>query len=113
MGTWGSGIFDNDVALDVRYSFEDALAEVGNVSGATQWVLEEFAEALEDIDDGPVIYVALVALQLEHGAVQPETRKTALDMIANGKLLDRWTDHADAIAYQDVLDRLKNALLMT
>ena len=78
MGTWGTGIFEDDMALDVRNAFEDALATGATLPEATDQVLEQFADALDDTDDRPVVYLALAALQLERGAVQPEIQEKAL-----------------------------------
>ena len=92
MGTWGSGIFDDDVALDVRGLFEDKIGEGASIEDATQAVLQEFDAALEDMDDGPVIYLALAALQLEHGRLLGATRQEALRVIDEGRNLPRWEE---------------------
>jgi hypothetical protein len=112
MGTWGAGIFDDDVALDVRATFEDALSAGLNVAEAIQKVLEELAEAVEDEDDGPVVYLALSALQLEQGEVQPDIRDKALMIIATGQGLGRWEEAGpDAVRERkQVLERLKGSL---
>ncbi len=92
MGTWGTGIFDDDLALDIQGSFEDALAEGLGVATATNRVLEEYAEAAQDHDEGAVVYLALVALQLEHETVQDHIREKVLTIIAAGQGLDRWRE---------------------
>ncbi len=112
MGTWGTGIFDDDVALDVRDAFEDALSDGLDISAATRRALEEFGSAAEDSDDGPIIYLALAALQLQREALQPEIREKVLHLIATGEGLGRWED-ADPAALTDrklVLETLKTKL---
>jgi hypothetical protein len=108
-GTWGVGIFNDDVALDVRDAFEDALSDGFDVPAATRRVLREFAERIEDIDDGPVIYLALTALQLERGSLQPEIREQALRIIATSQSLARWegADPAILVERKHVLEQLK------
>ncbi|OGS50963.1 MAG: hypothetical protein A3K65_03900 [Euryarchaeota archaeon RBG_16_68_12] len=64
MGAWGCGIFEDDVALDVRGGFEEAVNGGASVEETTRMILEEYAEGLEDAGDGPVIYRALAALLL-------------------------------------------------
>src|SRR5437588_1932207 len=54
MGTWGAGIF------------EDELSAGADVATAAKRVLDKFRYDLDDSDDGPVIYLTLAALQLEH-----------------------------------------------
>ena len=92
MGTWDYGIFDNDTALDVRGDFEGALAEGLDVEAATERIFDEYAEALDDPDDGPVIRLALAALQLEHGALQPAVRDAALEVIDGGEGIRRFEE---------------------
>ena len=112
MGTWGAGIFEDDVAMDVRDSFEAALAEGLNVRSATERVLEEHEEALEDIDEGPVVRLALAALQLEQGVLQPGIRDHALTVINQGQDLDRWEEAGEeAVAERrQVLEELAQRL---
>src|SRR5205823_6428622 len=90
MGTWGSGIFDDDVALDVRGLFEEKIGEGASVEDATQAVLQEFDSALEHMDDAPVIHLALAALELEQGRLLAATRREALRVIDDGRNLPRW-----------------------
>ena len=92
MGTWGYEIFEDDIALDLRGDFEAALAEGLSVPDATARVLAEYGDAVEDFDDGPIIAVALAALQLEHGALQPEVRERALAVIDNSKGMHGWEE---------------------
>lgn len=112
MGSWGTGIFDDDVALDIRGEFEDALAEGMSVEEATSRILESWREAVEGPDDGSTISLALAALQLEHERVQPAVRDRALAIIASGESLTRWEEAgADDLAERRrVLDRLRSAL---
>jgi hypothetical protein len=113
MGTWGVGIFDDDVALDIRDAFEDALANGLSVAVATQKILEDFAEYLEDSDDRPVIFLALTALQLEQGTLQPDMREMALRIIASGEAMACWQD-TDATTQAErvqVLETLQSNLV--
>ena len=77
MGAWGLGIFENDATLDLRGDFDDLLTEGLTVPAATARLWADYAEALNDDDDGPVLRIALAALQLEHGALEPWFRDEA------------------------------------
>lgn len=92
MGAWGYGIFDDDLARDVRGDFEGALDEGLSVSVSTRRVLEEHADTLEDPDDGPVIWLSLAALQLEQGALQPEVKERAIRIVDGGLGLQSWAE---------------------
>lgn len=92
MGTWDFGIFDDDIALDLKYQFEDALAEGLSVGDATKSILESEDYSIDDPDDTPVICLALAALQLEHGALEPAIRDKALAVIDEEQGRDRWDE---------------------
>lgn len=92
MGVWGTGIFDDDLAMDIQGEFEEALDEGLNVKEATQRILEDFEDVLEDEDEGPLVYLVLAALQLEQGELQPEIRQKVLKIIESGQGLPRWEE---------------------
>lgn len=92
MGAWGCGLFEDDVALDVKDTFDDALANGETLAAATRAVLEEFEDSLDDDDDGPIITLALAALQWERGKPQERLKKKALAIIEEGRGLERWED---------------------
>ncbi len=97
MGTWGVGIFDNDVAADVRAAFEEALSSTPNITTATKRVLNQFINEVEDEDDRVHVYLALAFLQLELGGLQPDVRDEALQIIRSGQDLTRWEESEASI----------------
>jgi Domain of unknown function (DUF4259) len=111
MGTWGFDIFDDDTTLDVRGVFEDALAAGGSVIEATHRVFAEMAEAVVDYDDGALIWLALAALQLEHGAVEPWVQAPALAVIDRGIGLDRWEGADDRAQREAALAEFRARLV--
>lgn len=90
MGADGYEIFDDDVAADVRGTFEAAVKEGASIVQATATVLGEWADMLDDIDDGPVIWLALAAVQLDHGELQPKIRERAVRVIDDGTDSAKW-----------------------
>jgi hypothetical protein len=111
MGVWGLGIFDDDLTLDVRGTFEDALAEGLSVQQATGLVLQDYRDAMDDGDEGPTIWLALVTVQLEHGDLPSDVRPTALTAI--DRRYSRWADAspADVEARKQVLEALRARLV--
>src|SRR4051812_31713266 len=94
MGAWGVGIFDDDVACDARNALYDLLREGHAVKEATDMVLEELSEMLEDEEDGPVVILALAAAQWEVGRLDPRIKKRALKIIDRGVDF-RWADNSE------------------
>ena len=92
MGTWGYEIFEDDTTLDVRGVFEDALAEGVSVVEATHRVIEKMASAVVDYDHGSLVWLALAALQLEQGELQPWVKAPAMWVIDVGIGLEGWQD---------------------
>ncbi len=92
MGTWGPGIFEDDLAADIRLDFEDSLQEDMSVEAATRRVLDKYAADIEDPDDGPVIWFALAALQLDYQSLHPDVRDRALAAMENPQHAERWRE---------------------
>jgi hypothetical protein len=105
VGAWETGIFDDDLALDIKDIFEEALKENGDIQSATEHILNEYEDVIEDEDDGPIVYLALGVLQLEHGSIQPEIKEQVIDIIEHGRGLERWEE-----AGKEALENRKNVL---
>jgi len=112
MGAWGSGIFDDDTALDIRDNFEEYIEEGLSITEATKRILEEYQEEIEDEDDGPIIHLALASLQIEHGELLEDVKKAALDIIENGRGLEIWEESGEdgLEERKKVLNELKSKL---
>jgi hypothetical protein len=114
MGAWGTDIFDDDVATDVRSTFENELEGGGSAAHATAVVLREWSEALDDKDDGPIVWLALAALQLDRKALQKSVKEHALSVIESGENQRRWDEETapdDAAKRRTVLETLRARLL--
>lgn len=106
MGAWGYGIFDDDNASDIRDDFEEYIEEGLSITEATQKILEEYQEIIEeDEDDGPTVYLALASLQMEHRELQADIKAVALEIIEGGKGLEIWEESGE-----DELDKRKKVL---
>jgi hypothetical protein len=112
MGTFGVGLFHDDVALDVRDQYLDLLAGGASDTEAFRTMVREWNPSFADYDDeGPVFWLALAATQWEYGRLHPRAKAQALKIIDQGKGLDRWAEAGLAKKRQAVLARLKKKLL--
>ena len=100
MGAWGTGFLENDVAADVNATFEDVLDAGGSVADAVEAVMDEWRDALDDMDDGPAIVLALAWLTSARGEVPAEIKTRALQVIREDQVRDRWREPADFAARQ-------------
>lgn len=97
MGTWGPGIFSDDVALDVRGVWREALMDGLDDAAATKRVLDELGELFEDEDDAIISWLALAAAQHQTGRLQAKVRERALAIIDDGADLERWREGSAAL----------------
>ncbi len=90
MGVWGTGIFQDDNACDIRGEYRDYLGEGLEGAAATARILEEFKSTLSDPVESGVVWLALAAVQWKHGRLEAETLRQALLAIDSERDLNRW-----------------------
>jgi hypothetical protein len=112
MGVWGPGVLQDDLAEEARMVFDEGLAVGLNVPAATAGVYEDLKEALAGQEDATVIWLALAALQLRAGALQPEDRNRALIATDSPAALSAWSlaPAAAMTARQETLRRFRGIL---
>lgn len=86
MRAWGTGIFENDDALDIRVRFRRYVREGISIEVVTKRCIADFPDPLDDIS----VVLALAALQMELNKLQPEIKQRALTMIAERKDIATW-----------------------
>jgi hypothetical protein len=96
MGTWGAGIFDDDVAVDARGAFEKAVQAGLSPAQAASEVLDEMGDEAQDSDDGPVLILALASLLSDSGVRDHPLFEAAWEIIRIGAGLERWQDAGEA-----------------
>jgi len=102
MGTWGPGIFDGDLAADVRNEFRELAADGDPAKKVTTGFMRSWRDTLADPEDGLVAWLALAAAQWECGRLDPRVKKQALKIIKSGGDLDRWQrDAPDLVSKRD------------
>lgn len=93
MGAWGTGIFQDDTACDIRDEYRDLLGEGLNAQAAKEKILESYAGSFADTDESSVAWLALAAVQSKTGRLDESTRNRALAVIDSGADLVRWKDN--------------------
>ena len=114
MGAWGTAIFSDDTALDVRDEWCDAVLDGLSPEDATRRLVESFDDHLgKDEETEKLFWIALAAAQFETGRLLPEVRERALAIIEAGGDVDRWREDGDEVAARQrlrVLERLAQKL---
>lgn len=83
MGTWGPGLYQNDVSDDIKAGFIDKCKRGHTIEEATEIFIEEFANEIEDEDDAPNFWFALADIQWKYGKLLPKVKENALYHIRN------------------------------
>lgn len=111
MGTWGTGIFSNDTASDIRDEYQMYLQLQMSDEDAEQLVLEAYKDYL-GTEDEPIFWIALAACQWKKGRLSPRVKAAALQAIDTGADLELWEkDSADYRKRVHALHSLKEQLL--
>ncbi len=112
MGTWGPGVFSDDLAADIRTDWRDLVVQRVDDAEATRRIVERYAEELSDDEQADVVWIALAAAQHETGRLNEVVRANALAAIAGGRDVARWAqeDHSSARQRARVLEKLAGRL---
>lgn len=110
MGAWGVALFSDDLACDVRDDYRGALTDGLTAEAARDRVLDRFAAALQDAEEGPLVWLALAATAWDLGRLDPETRDRALAVITAGEGVQRWEEAGLGARREAELQRLADKL---
>lgn len=92
MGVWGTGIFDEDEACEVRDHYRQLIEDRVDDAEATQSTLEKFKASFDNPDYCSAAIVALAVTQSKIGRLDPSIRDRALAWMDQGADLDIWTE---------------------
>ena len=113
MGAWGPGLYQDDVALDVRDYYKDQLHRGKEGEQITQELIAQNSDILEDPDDGPVFWLALADVQWKMGRLENVVKQNALNIIDENVDLMRWQHEEPGCVKKrlHMLSELKEKLL--
>jgi hypothetical protein len=111
MGTWGTGLYSDDLAADLRGDYRDLLGDGVSASVAVDRLMSEYAESLGDPDEEPVFWLALADISWKLGRLDERVRENALRIIDEGRDLARWESPRDRPKREVVLAKLRAQLL--
>ena len=116
MGTWGTAIFSDDIAEDIRYEYKLLIAYDYSDKDATKIVKDLFYKEYDpktDEDEEQVFWMALALTKWNCGRLDEETKSKALEILNNGGDLSRWKCEGKSLynKRKKVLEELKVKLL--
>ena len=106
MGFWGTGLYDNDTAEDVKGRFDELIREHRSEVKVAEIMEEEYADSLSDEHERFLFYTALADTQWEWGRLTDRIKEKALHelMTMDESLL--FIDPNDSAERRKVLDDL-------
>jgi hypothetical protein len=109
MGAWGTSIFSDDTASDVRGDYRDLVGNGLAGREATDRILREYYSQEEG--EMGVVWLALAATQWKCGRLEDRVKAKALEIIESGSDLMRRTEKALGRKRGAALSKLREQLL--
>src|SRR5690348_48465 len=103
MGAWGTKLFDDDDAADLRAAYRTYLADAQSDAGATDLSAKSFGATLERPGDSTSFWLALGSVQWHMGRLDPRVKQACLGIIEGGADLSKWADPKDRAKREKVL----------
>lgn len=113
MGAWGTSLYSNDFACDIRDDYIDKLRRGKSNEETTQEIIDSNSEIIGDTEEESIFWFALADTQWNYGRLLPEVKEKALDFIERDEELDRWkgSEEKQLKEWLDVRKELKEKLL--
>jgi hypothetical protein len=95
MGAWGTALYSDDLAADLKSDFRDLIGDGLSGEQALARLLSEYATSVGDQDEAPVFWLAIADTAWRLGRPLQRASSEALRIIENGADLRRWDDGQD------------------
>lgn len=111
MGTWGTALFSDDLAADLRSEFRELIGEGLTTEAAVDRLKTEYQSSLRDPDEESVFWLALADTGWRLGRLDNTVLQNALRVIDSAQDLAKWDDATDRRKREQVLAKLRTKLL--
>ena len=90
VGAWGTSLYSNDTACDIRGDYIDKLKRGKTNEEATQELIDKNLDIIGDIEEEPLFWFALADTQWNYGRLLSEVKEKALYFLSQKNELQRW-----------------------
>ena len=111
MGAWGTNLYQNDVAGDIKDSYINKQRAGKNSQEALRELMEEDRVLFEDDDDKYSAWFALADVMWKYGHLTEEVKNRALELIESEPVEEIWVNKKEIKSRKAVLEKLKDKLL--
>lgn len=112
MGAWGTGLYQDDTAYDIKEDYITYLKVGMTNEEATRKIIEENDWCFEYEDEGALLWFALADTQWKYGRLLDEVKEKAIRCIDSGVDLEKWREEDEKLCEKrkKVLEALKERL---
>lgn len=112
MGAWGTSLYANDSASDIRGDYVDKLRRGKTNEEATKELINANLDIMGDAEEEPLFWFALADTQWNYGRLLPEVKEKALFYLSQDEELERWKESGQKQlnAWKKTLETLKEKL---
>jgi len=113
MGAWGTSLYANDCASDIRGDYLDMLRRGKNNEEATRELISNNHGIMGDTEEEPLFWFALADTQWNYGRLLPEVKERALFFLSQNDEFERWEDSGEKLLneWKNTLAKLREKLL--
>ncbi len=117
MGSWGTGIYSNDTAQDLKEELKDIYGYYDDPKDSDKHIFEMYKSTVEQKwidDDYASFWYALADWQWKHGILTEEVKNKALELLSVYAGIEDWEADAskrDVEKRKAVLNKLKEQLM--
>ena len=111
MGAWGTNLYQNDVAGDIKESYINKQRAGKTSQEALRELMEEEKVLFEDDDDKYSAWFALADVMWKYGHLTEEVKNRALELIESEPVEEIWVNKKEIKSRKAVLEKLKDKLL--
>ena len=92
MGAWGTSLYANDSADDIRFEYLDKLRRGVSNEEIVESMIRDQGECIDDPEDAPLFWFALADTQWNYGRLMPEVKEKALYYLTQNGDLEVWRE---------------------
>ena len=111
MGTWGTGLFDCDLTLDVKDDYLELIRKGMSNREAVEFVKRRHVGTITGEEDEALLWYALADTQWNVGRLTEDVKKEAYHFLSQNENEDRWEDPNQREAWIKTCERLREKLL--
>lgn len=104
MGTWGAGIEQDDLILDIVSDFNDILKRNQDIDDATKTIFNQYIDCLEDEEETPLIWIAVAKCQWDYGKLEKYVLDKVISDFSNRNGFSRWEEDDNGILVKKRID---------